>query len=206
MQRVIAYIDGFNLYFGLKSKGWRRLYWLDIQTLSQRLLRPGQQLVLTKYFTSRVSTKPHDPDKPKRQNIYLEALTTLSDFRMFFGHYLQKAVSCRFCGATWTDYDEKMTDVNIATELLADALDDRFDTALLISADSDLTRPLEVVRARFPQKRVVVVFPPGRSSERLKQAASAFFTIGRAVLADAQFPDEVCKPGGFLLRRPREWR
>lgn len=25
--RVIAYIDGFNLYFGLKSKGWKRYYW-----------------------------------------------------------------------------------------------------------------------------------------------------------------------------------
>jgi len=24
MNRVIAYIDGFNLYFGMKEKGWRR--------------------------------------------------------------------------------------------------------------------------------------------------------------------------------------
>ena len=27
-ERVIAYIDGFNLYFGLKAKGWRQFYWL----------------------------------------------------------------------------------------------------------------------------------------------------------------------------------
>lgn len=24
MQRVITYVDGFNLYFGLREKGWRK--------------------------------------------------------------------------------------------------------------------------------------------------------------------------------------
>ena len=27
--RVIAYIDGFNLYYGLKESDWRRYLWLD---------------------------------------------------------------------------------------------------------------------------------------------------------------------------------
>jgi hypothetical protein len=30
-KRVIAYIDGFNLYFGLRDSGYRRYYWLDIE-------------------------------------------------------------------------------------------------------------------------------------------------------------------------------
>ena len=30
-RRLIAYIDGFNLYFGLKEKGWKRYYWLDMK-------------------------------------------------------------------------------------------------------------------------------------------------------------------------------
>ena len=30
MSRVIVYIDGFNLYFALRSKGWRKYYWLDL--------------------------------------------------------------------------------------------------------------------------------------------------------------------------------
>jgi len=34
MDRVIAYVDGFNLYFGLKSKGWRRYYWLNPRALA----------------------------------------------------------------------------------------------------------------------------------------------------------------------------
>ena len=42
MLRVMTYIDGFNLFFGLKSKGWRRYYWYDPRLLSEHLLKPGQ--------------------------------------------------------------------------------------------------------------------------------------------------------------------
>ena len=41
MPRVIAYIDGFNLYFGLKSQGWQRYFWLNVQSLATNLLKPG---------------------------------------------------------------------------------------------------------------------------------------------------------------------
>ncbi len=29
MGRVMFYIDGFNLYYGLMSKSWKRCCWLD---------------------------------------------------------------------------------------------------------------------------------------------------------------------------------
>ena len=82
--RVVAYIDGFNLYFGLKSAKWRRFYWLNVQLLVQNLLKAGEDLVFTKYFTSRVS---YPPDKERRQSTFLEALETLNDFRIYYGHY-----------------------------------------------------------------------------------------------------------------------
>ena len=42
MKQAIAYIDGFNLYFGLRSKGWKRFYWLNLQKVAQHLLKPDQ--------------------------------------------------------------------------------------------------------------------------------------------------------------------
>ena len=42
-----------------------------------------------------------------------------------------------------------MTDVNIAVELLQDAFQDAFDTAILISADSDLIAPIAAVKRSF---------------------------------------------------------
>ena len=52
MERVIAYVDGYNLYYGLRSKGWKRFYWLNIQSLVSQFLKPHQNLVMTKYFTT----------------------------------------------------------------------------------------------------------------------------------------------------------
>lgn len=74
MQKVITYIDGFNLYFGLCAAGLRKYLWLNVQQLALNLLKPGQLLVCTKYFTSRVSDTPSDTQKSKRQGVSIEAL------------------------------------------------------------------------------------------------------------------------------------
>lgn len=205
MQRVIVYVDGFNLYFGLKSKCWKRYYWLDLRQLALNLLQPEQSLVAVRYFTARISARPGNPGKAKRQATFLEALETLSDFHMHYGHYLAKSKACPRCGATWVTHEEKMTDVNIAVELLGDAQDDRFDTAIIISGDSDLTTPVNTVRRRYPGKRVVIAFPPDRDSVQLRKAASAAFRIGRKKLKDSQFPQCVPKADGYILQCPAEW-
>jgi len=205
MERVIAYVDGFNLYFGLKEQGWKRFYWLNIQRLAQRLLKPHQRLVQTKYFTSRVSSTPDDPQKHKRQGIYLEALQTLPDLEIYYGNYLKKFVRCRGCGRSWPVYDEKMTDVNIAVQLLSDAYQHRLDTALIMSGDSDLAGCIQQVRRLFDTK-VIAAFPPERASQALRRAATVWLPIDRQGLLYSQFPDEVTKPDGYILRRPEGWR
>jgi len=213
--RVIAYIDGFNLYHGMRAARWRSLYWLDMTALARNLLKPGQTLAATKYFTARISgPKPADSpakrrrltEKRRRQTDYLDALATLPDIQTFEGHYLAKPRSCRACGAKWTTHEEKMTDVSIATELLIDAFRDAFDTALIVSADSDLTPPVEAVHEHFDGKRIVAAFPPRRSSVQLKRAVTAAFTIGRAKFSKSQLPERVTLPSGHTVTRPKRWR
>lgn len=206
MTRVITYIDGFNLYFGLKSKGWRKYYWLNLVELSRQLLKPDQQLQAVHYFTSRIRVNGHNQDDIRRQATYLDALSTLPGITLHYGHFLDKSRRCRNCGAQWMDFEEKMTDVNIAVRMLADAFDDCFDTALLISADSDLTTPVCQVLSRCPEKRIVIAQPPGRHSSSLTQAASGYFTIGEAKLRKSQFPETVTRSDGFALARPAHWR
>lgn len=206
MNRVMVYVDGFNLYFGLRSKGWRKYYWLDLIALAQALLKPGQRLQGVHYFTSRIRANGRNVSDMQRQTAYLEALGTLPGLQSHFGHYLEKPRQCRQCGAQWMDYEEKMTDVNIAVQLLADAFDDRFDTALLISGDSDLTTPVCKLRAQFPAKRLIVAFPPDRQSFQLKKAGNATFTIGEANLRQSQLPPQVPRADGFILQRPAHWQ
>lgn len=98
-----------------------------------------------------------------------------------------------------------MTDVNIAVELMADAFADRFDTAILISGDSDLAGPLDKIRKLFPSKRIIVAFPPNRASQRLRTCAHVNFNIGERTLSSSQLPNPVVKPDGFALQRPTGW-
>jgi len=206
MERVKAYIDGFNLYFGLRSKGLRKYYWLDLIKLSQALLKPDQVLVGAGYFTARIRIAGDNHDDIRRQSNYLDALATLPSLSIHEGHYLEKNLQCRKCGATWTNYEEKMTDVNIAVQLLTDAFDDHFDTALIISGDSDLTTPVKFVRQRFPRKRVVVALPPGRRSHELTKAANGYLTIGEDKLRQSQLAEQITTATGYVLTRPAHWR
>ena len=205
-QRVAVYIDGFNLYYGLRSKDWRRYYWLDIHSLARNILRPNQDLVLVRYFTAHITAEPDDPDKPTRQNTYIEALGTLPNVQIHYGDFRPRTVRCFECGREWSSPEEKMTDVNIAVEALGDAQDDRFDTAVVISGDSDLVGLVRALRQRYSEKRAIVAFPPGRRSDDLRGAATASFTIGRKLIADSQLPERVSGPDGSVWTRPQHWQ
>ena len=67
--RVIVYIDGFNLYFGIRGSGLGRYLWLDLCEFSSGLLKSGQKLEAVRYFTARVA-RPES--KRRRQNAYLD--------------------------------------------------------------------------------------------------------------------------------------
>lgn len=205
MKRVTLYADGFNLYFGLKHSGFKRYFWLDIVALGSVLLKADQRLVSSHYFSARIRDNGRNVADQKRQNVYLEALQ-LQGVQCQFGHYLEKTRECRNCHAKWPDYEEKMTDVNIAIQMLADAFDDAFDVALVISGDSDLSSPIRRVRERFPDKRVIVAFPPGRQSAELKRHANGYLSIGEDKLRASQLPEQLIKPDGHALQRPLTWK
>jgi hypothetical protein len=69
-ERLTVYVDGFNLYHGLKERSGRRLLWLDLVKLS-RLLRPRSSLLRVRYFTAPVLD---DPPAASRQGRYQSAL------------------------------------------------------------------------------------------------------------------------------------
>ena len=69
---TIVYVDGFNLFYGALEGRGPGHKWLDIRALSRRLL-PDDDIVQSRYFTARVSARPHDPGVPERQQAYLRA-------------------------------------------------------------------------------------------------------------------------------------
>jgi uncharacterized LabA/DUF88 family protein len=202
MTQVMVYIDGFNVYHGLKAKHGRAYLWLDLDALAHRLLKPGQVLAGVKYFTASVR---NDPAALARQNAYLGALRTTS-VEVIRGRYQEKRSTCRSCGASWTTYEEKETDVNIAVSLVEDATLRRYDTALVISADSDLCPAVRSAKRLHPGGKVVVVFPPMRRSDELRKAADGAFTVGDALIRQAQLPETVTDGRGTVFTRPLTWK
>ena len=200
--KVIAYVDGFNLYHGLKEMNWRRYYWLDIPKLCRHLLEPGQHLLYVKYFTSHI--KGPD-DKRKRQSTYLEALNTLHGMKLYYGKYQLTPTECPKCNYRYDSPEEKMTDVQLATQLVADALTKKFDTALLLSGDIDLLPAVEVVREECPAKRIIAVFPPKRYCDEVKKAVHGYLHVTEQSLQVSLLPKEVPKVGGYILRCPLHW-
>ncbi len=203
MVRVAVYVDGFNLYFGLREKYGRKYLWLDLQVLATSLLRPGQTLEKVCYFTARVR---NDADGEQRQSDYLDALGVHSPLvDVTNGRFQEKSRQCRGCGSVWKVFEEKETDVNIAIALLADAVRDSFDMAVVVSADSDLCPAVRETKALFPEKRIVAAFPPSRHSAELKRVVDGFMFIGDDKIRRAQLPHEVATRAGIILRRPKHW-
>ncbi|HEX6957013.1 MAG TPA: NYN domain-containing protein [Ferrovibrio sp.] len=82
-----VYIDGFNLYYGcLKNSRYK---WLNLKKLAESALPQNFKIRKVKYFTARVSGAV-DPQAPARQQVYLNALKTVPEIEVHFGHFLAK--------------------------------------------------------------------------------------------------------------------
>lgn len=203
MQRAIAYVDGFNVYHGVHQLSRRRYLWLDIESLCQHVTPQGHELLAIKYFTARVrGTTP----SYVRQDRYLRALGThCASLEIIEGRFQKQTRRCQACMAQWVTYEEKESDVNIAISLVEDAALDRFDTAILVSGDSDLSPAVKAAKRLRPHAKVVAAFPPLRSSDPLRRVVDRTLHIDQRMLRRSQLPDEVVTANGIKLSRPAYW-
>ena len=202
-ERVVVYIDGYNLYYGQRDAFGKRYQWLDLQAFSESFLRSGMVLVKVKYFTA--ITKSTTGSR-QRQEVYLKALQTHCDkLEVFYGRFLKKRKHCRRCGVEYMAFEEKKTDVNMACEILNDVHLDRYDCCYVVSGDSDLVPPLDIVKNNYPNKRTIVAYPPRRKSAELRQVADGSFVIGRQKFKHSQLPEKVVSSHGGELIRPAVW-
>lgn len=217
---VNAYIDGFNLYYG--AVRWTTYKWLDLRALCEAVL-PGHTIRRIRYFTARISSPDEDPGKVLRQQVFIRALQTLPGMVVHYGHYATHKVSRRLVtpladGAdTVQVYDpkEKGSDVNLASYLLADAFLKEYEMALVVSNDSDLTTPIQLVR-RILHLNVAVLSPQWRRprpdgttyrpshSKALSSEATQFLVVTEKLLARCQFSPVLHDRHGTITK-PAEW-
>ncbi|WP_424946518.1 NYN domain-containing protein [Candidatus Spongiihabitans sp.] len=195
MKKVMVYIDGFNLYYGIRSIGKASLKWLDVEKLAQSFLRHNSHLEQVKYFTAMIKGIG---DEIPRQKLYLQALEHhCNNLIIIKGHFLSKGEICRKCNHYNSTFEEKKTDVNIACEMLSDAYENRFDVAFLVSGDSDLVPAVEKVIAIG--KIVIVASPPQRRNSKLNQVATNSFDIDPNRLKKCLLPAEIPVKKGKIV-------
>ena len=64
----------------------------------------------------------------------------------------KKILKCGINEITYKTFREKGIDVKIATDLVAGALDDKYDSAIIVSSDTDLVPMIDWIRFRLKKK------------------------------------------------------
>ena len=175
------YVDGFNLFYrALRRTPWR---WLDLQALAQRLLEPEFALHRIRYFTAPIRSGTVDPQKHRRQQVYLRALRTIPELDIHEGRF-QSNTAKRPLAARRSDGQEfvrvietreKGSDANLAAYLTRDAAKRDSQAAFVVTGDSDFVDVIRVVRRDF-NFPIHVVDPQKHVSRRLRDAATSYQT------------------------------
>ena len=188
-----VYIDGLNLYYGaLKGSGYK---WLDVRRLAEVLL-PRDCIRDVYYFTARVMVSGGGGGRRQRQDTYIRALSSLPGLKVVYGTHRRRVNS----------WEEKKTDVNIATHMIFDAFSGRFNSAMLMSNDSDLSLPVQRIRDEL--KLTTIVANPvlrQRAHQELRQGATRVVEIETKHLEASQLPPRVRDAAGRTIRKPSNW-
>ena len=177
---TIVYIDGFNLYYSLKKTPYK---WLNLEKLIYSVLSPSwHKIVEIKYFTARVQSSLQNPLQDTRQDIYLQAIRTLPKVTIIEGKFKRRQIKGKIIVnkpekreqvkkifgegmlTLVSKYEEKETDVNIATHIIYDCCTENIEAMVLLSNDTDLKLPLWFVRSKM-KKRVIIITPPTKDKK-----------------------------------------
>jgi hypothetical protein len=216
-----VYVDGFNVYYGLFGRARQPeppvLYrWLDVEALVRHVWPALPPIGLIRYFTALVKATPGDASMPVRQQTYLRALRARGvDVQL--GAFKFRCRSVALVGAATKPtspgnivslaegflgkYDEKGSDVSLASFLVRDAALDLFSDAVVISNDSDLVKPLEIAIGDFG-KNVYVLNPQRRPVRELTRAAASSSSVPFSALAACQLPATLADGVGTITKPP----
>ena len=158
-RRLYVYIDGFSFYYGLTRHTAYK--WCDVYALSQELF-PTDEILAVKLYAGKSLSTPINPLAPERQNAYFRALRTNpivsvidSEFRAYdrnlpLANDYTKTARVKV-------YKEKKSDVNLATQMIIDAVNNEFDCAVIVTNDIDFVEPIK--RTRYSYKKPVYLVP-----------------------------------------------
>ena len=203
MQKTSFFIDGFNLYHSLKDNPNLNKYkWLDIKKLCYCFIKDQKAVHNIYYFTALTTW---NPEKVKRHKKFIH-IQEYNGINVVYGEFRRKTKKCCHCKKIIKTFEEKETDVNIAINLFEFAYKDLYNTAMIISGDSDLIPAIRAVRKNFPSKEICVIIPPGRRAELLKKEADYYKKIKTKHLQWSRLPSKIVIGNDNVIECPQKWK
>ncbi len=170
-ERIAILVDGSNLYHYLRELKLTGLAEFDYKAFAQYLAR-GRTLVSSTYYIGKVrSHGDAKGEELRRWQQRLVAHLQNSGWNVEYGHMLQHN------GV----FQEKGVDVHIAVDLLTGAYENHYDTAVLVSSDTDLIPAVLAVRGK--KKQVEYIGFAHRPSFGLMKNVDLTTTLRREDLA-----------------------
>ncbi len=141
-ERVSIYIDGLNFYYGLRTiRNTYTDFRFDFARFIKKILR-RRELIKAYYYNASLK-RQIDPLIYKRQRVFFSRLRTIENFRVVLCKR-QRRVSKE--GKEY--YTIKGDDIHLAIDMLKDAYENQYDTAILISGDGDFAPLVRQVKQR----------------------------------------------------------
>jgi uncharacterized LabA/DUF88 family protein len=200
-KRINIYIDGFNLYHSTLQRTHPNYRWLNLLELSKRLINPKTEEIQTVYYFSALTSWL--PERAKKHLSYIHALRSVG-VKDILGKFTIRERKCPLCTKCFQSHEEKKTDINIAITLLTDGMADKFDTALILSGDSDLAPVITKLKTLCPNKKVGIMVPQNQSAMNLKQHADFFKKIQDRDLKKSLLPEQVTY-NDKIITAPTGW-
>lgn len=159
-KKIAVYIDGFNLYHGIKNLNKPYLKWLDLRSLAEKFVDSKTDRIEKIYYFSAIATHL-DKETILRHRTYVEALETVGvefiggNFKKKLLDYKNKQINLQ-----WLKHEEKETDVNLSIYMVRDAIKRSFDKIILITNDTDMVPAVKMARSENNEIQFKLLTPP----------------------------------------------
>jgi len=165
MDRVSIFVDGSNLYHGLKGEFGRTD--LDFNLFIQQLVN-GRRLIRTYYYNASIPAS-QNAEQASNQQRFFDRLRRIPYLDIRLGRLEPRD----------NTFVEKGVDIRIAVDMLSMAFHNAYGTAVLVSSDGDFVKVMEAVRDLGKHVEVACF----RKAYHVKQAADKIIELNEAFLA-----------------------
>lgn len=228
-KRVNVYIDWFNHYHSLMKKineqwsNWSNKYkWCDLRKLAQSYLKKDEKLNKVYYFTA---LSERDVLARERHETYIQALRKMwTDVILWKFNKVKKSFKSWKTVLeeiqpedndvpsllTFTTYEEKETDVNIALKIFEDWVFDNYDKAIIVSWDSDIIPAIRRIRDlskkwKIKNKEFISLLFPRSKWKMIVKTCDSRMNISAKHIENCLLANKICIGDWKYLTKPKSW-